>query len=1779
MESQKSLVETMIINARDYLLDTSFNNRMINSKITLNKGLSFNVEDLDSLYNLVIKNNSFSFLPLENKKKEKGIVNDKSLVVDTEKNKNYEKVGALTTISLLDSNNNPSLIPIKLRLEEGASKLIYQNDKESEFYQLIDGVYNDVKKNFSKYGIDQDKIYNNNVIFTGFKKNIKNDVQSTILSIYLAFVSLFKNEGINKSTIVLGGLNDKNEITTTKNVIEKITLLYEKGYKRVILSKKNKKDIKTLPMEILNTIEIVYLTNIDDAVLAMFDMFNTVDYQDNEGEFLLSKKSQLQKVFYVNYNRDDLKVRLEKIYANAKNHIEEQGINILFLSFGFCQWKNEQNDNELIHSPLIFLPVTIETSNYKNVYKFSYSNSEIILNKSLIKKLELEYNLDLSSLELEIANENEFSVNEYIEQFFNLIKNSGYDFGIDSHTVHLSFYSYNKFLMYNDLDPQNWETALNGESKNILTDIFVNNIYHEVSNIDDDKLIDNTREIDTIKNILDADSSQLLAISKVNRGNSIIIQGPPGTGKSQTIVNIIAEAVRNNKKVLFMSEKLAAMEVVYNRLKALNLSHIALQLHSDKVNKAQVVKELQSIYYMNKLNIKNRDPLLTENLSELKKEINQYYELLHRTSKISKRTLIETYQDVIELENYFDLSKVNHYDLVIPNPYLTEISDAEFNKIATQLEIMENYYSKYGSFKTSPLNGVTLRTTLSHHDLMRFSNNIDSLIKNINDSIKVVSYIKIPAIKTGGITLEEILNLEKIKEINNDLDEYINDINHSLIVNNKDKLEEIFSLYNLSSVSNSLVRTEIIQNLVYVNDLETYIGNLVKEIQLYSNFNGCLKRRKSNYKILRESIVSKYLINNDGSYAENLESLKWLYSNLSLKLLLLKEDTLLEKCFGKRFKEDKSDINRLNSIYNSVEVVYQSIKVLFKDKSFKEDLFIDYYRNFIKKDLSPIKNTIHLLEDINNDLKINKDVFLSTFNTNKYTKCDLNILVTHFKKLKHSLPALNDFIVLKDVKIDIENNIMDPYLVSLLNDEKYDTHISKAFRYIRLHSIIKDILSNNEKLEKFNAMIFEQKVREFIYLDNKNIQTNNLQEVLDSHFLRVYNIRKDETLSKENKDEKISYLLKTFNKKHNIPNVKKLLKDAFDPITKLKPVFMMSPISISQYLEPIVGMFDIVVFDEASQIKPQDAFGSLLRGKQVVVVGDEKQLPPTNFFESFYGSTDIFEEDTISNYESILTLLRGSGVPLTTLNWHYRSKHHNLIKISNEHFYDKSLSIFPSKYKNNPEYGLKLHYVDGIFDRGRTRTNIIEAKEIVKYVVNHAKTTPDLSLGVATLNINQRDLISSELKKVIKDDVTLDSFFDEDKIEPFFIKNLENVQGDEREVILISIAYAKDQNGNIIQNFGAINHIGGERRLNVLMTRAKQKCVIFTGLKSHDLEVDYRTSEGVNVLKKFLQFVENKFIEEPEEINSDSKLFAIEIAEELNKHGYVCDYTIGNDQYYIDLAILNPNDESEYLLGIEFDDSTFSQSRTASERERIRNKVMRAKGWAIYKIYLPSWFNNRQQEIEDILKYIKSIKAKRVEEIEEEIEFNLEPVNVVTRFGFEPYKKYKKMIENINFFMKDNGDFNQYILDLVYCEMPIKLGLIIDRVVENSHTIKKSNVVKNRIKKALNSLEHNHNIYVKNGFYYYYQKEDFIKFRDRRNVLNEFSLSNISDDEFIHAIKEVIRNSFGITTTDISSIISNYFGYENTNLEVEKTIERLCVRLMSNNQIYKDENDNLQFNK
>lgn len=435
------------------------------------------------------------------------------------------------------------------------------------------------------------------------------------------------------------------------------------------------------------------------------------------------------------------------------------------------------------------------------------------------------------------------------------------------------------------------------------------------------------------------------------------------------------------------------------------------------------------------------------------------------------------------------------------------------------------------------------------------------------------------------------------------------------------------------------------------------------------------------------------------------------------------------------------------------------------------------------------------------------------------------------------------------------------------------------------------------------------------------------------------------------------------------PLVRQLLEGLPHLASELKPCFLMSPLSVAQYLPPNSQLFDLIIFDEASQITVWDAIGVVARGRQLIVVGDRWQMPPTNFFQKGEGGEDDDPGADFQDLESILDECLAAGVYSSYLNWHYRSRHESLIAFSNHHYYEDKLATFPSA-RQGPRLGVKLNLVEGCYERSGSRTNKVEARALVDYIFRELEDPQGKprSIGVVTFSQAQRDLIDDLLEEERLRHPHLESYFSEHLQDPIFVKNLENVQGDERELILFSIGYAPDKEGRFSLNFGPLNRQGGERRLNVAITRAQEQVVVFSSIRSTQIDLSRTSAKGAAHLKYFLEYAEKGSSWVPTSGPRPTlPPWLEEIALFLEEHDYKVERLWGHSQYPIDLAVYHPQKPQEFLLAIEGDGPGYARQYTTRDRDHLRWEVLRSLGWNLYRAWSNDWLWDRERCQKDLL--------------------------------------------------------------------------------------------------------------------------------------------------------------------------------------------------------------------
>ncbi|MCK9398209.1 MAG: AAA domain-containing protein, partial [Methylobacter sp.] len=590
----------------------------------------------------------------------------------------------------------------------------------------------------------------------------------------------------------------------------------------------------------------------------------------------------------------------------------------------------------------------------------------------------------------------------------------------------------------------------------------------------------------------------------------------------------------------------------------------------------------------------------------------------------------------------------------------------------------------------------------------------------------------------------------------------------------------------------------------------------------------------------------------------------------------------------------------------------------------------------------------------------------STFPEQVIDVCDLRLVAQKLAVMAAASDRYDEWACLKRLRGQLETgNLHD--LIPLMELGKLDKDEAVAeFLFARAEAIWKLALGASPSLSALRNVDRHELVKNFSQLEKerrsdcvKFIRASHLGQVPQGAHGAMAVIRGE-----------------IVKKRAHIP-LRKLFSNAAEAIQRIKPVLMMSPISVAQFLPPGSISFDLLIIDEASQVRPEDALGAIARAKQIVVVGDQKQLPPSSFFDRLASNggaeSDDEKDDSllegaarVGELESILTLCEARGLNSRMLEWHYRSRDPSLIRVSNHEFYRDGLILPPSPLQNDRSYGLIFSRIAGIYDRGGKRDNRLEGEAIVKRVVEHAEAMPTLSLGIVTFSSAQRNLITELLEYHRRQNPVLDIFLREGCNEDVFVKNIENVQGDERDVILVSVGYGPTEvGGRPKMHFGPVNREGGERRLNVMFTRARVRCEVFCSFDPGDMDLTKTSMEGPKILKRFLEFAKTGMINDkaPTGEGPDTP-FEEDVAAAIARMGYSVDHQVGSAGFLIDLGIRHPDRPGTYILAVECDGATYHSALWARERDRLRQDVLENLGWRFHRIWSTDWFYRRAQELD-----------------------------------------------------------------------------------------------------------------------------------------------------------------------------------------------------------------------
>lgn len=1448
-----------------------------------------------------------------------------------------------------------------------------------------------------------------------------------------------------------------------------------------------------------------------------------------------------------NETEKKLQTKILNTYYFARTSIEEQGVNLLYLALGILNWYEKGNNDDTRKAPLILLPVVLERSSANERFRLRYSGTEIGANLSLQAKMMVDFSITIPDL----PEEEELDLKTYysiVKERISHIEN----WSVDEDAIELGFFSFGKFMIYQDLDSEKWPENKKPFDHTILQSLFGTGFNEPQPSTGEEHHLDNDTNADELMQVVDADSSQVIAMLAVNEGRNMVIQGPPGTGKSQTITNLIADAVGNGKKVLFVAEKMAALEVVKRRLDNINLGETCLELHSHKANKRELHNELKRILELGRPTITRLEEEIRF-LHPMINELNQYCTSVN--SEISKSGF--SAQEV--MGNLLQIATLNK-DYKFPKIHVENISEwdsiriKEVEQLADKIQVR---LEKIGQPENLLFYGTGFKIFLPI-DEETSKELLEVAIQDTAEAISLINsvsgYIGIhPSTKKEDI--DQLLKTIKTAAENPGLSSI--NISDPAWLNNQADIAELLEtgirLQELHTKYDSLVIPE-----AWDYDLLEVRQNLIVHGSKWYKF--LIGDYKNSVKKLSAILTAPL----PSDLNEKLEYVNSLMEGKRLTTSLLSLEPLAQKLFDIRYQQQKR--TDWKTIKNATQYL-QEVHLLIQDNVISNTFLL-----FLSKNENP-STAADFLIDLENSLEKQKKSLKSVLEKldlkdNPILDTSLTTQQNLLEKWSKNLPEIHQAVSWNVMKEEITQNGADFLIKAVYNWPDAVLLLKTAVQKTWYEHLIEQAMTNSAELRKFERSSHGEIIEKFKRLDVLN-QFYNRAKVSLRHW---------ESLPKQEGGGQINVLKNEFNRKARHMPIRKLMQEAGLAIQAIKPVIMMSPMSIANFLPPNSIDFDLVIFDEASQVRPVDALGAILRGKQVVVVGDTKQMPPTSFFDKLNTDTED-EENVTADMQSILGMCDAQGAPQRMLRWHYRSRHESLINLSNQEFYENKLIIFPSPGSKN-KMGLGFnHLPETYYDKGKTRTNPKEAEKVADAIISHALNNPKLSLGVVAFSTAQMQAIQNALEIKRRKNPEVESFFRSHPTEPLFIKNLENVQGDERDVIFISIGYGRTEDGKFPMSFGPLNNEGGERRLNVLITRAKSRCEVFTNFTAGDMNPGPNAKFGIRALKSFLYYAQHgKFEIDKEEIKSRPQPFEEIVAQGLRDNGYIVREKVGSAGFYIDLAIVDHENPGRYILGICCDGKSYEYAKSARDRNRLRTMVLEGMGWELFNVWSTDWFRNPEGELSLLMETIENAKnqIEHNDVLEEEL---LEDLKNLVReepeeidYSIPKYIKVSLPIDvaHQEIHTYSLGKLGTWIQEVVKVESPVHFEEMARRIADANGISKIGSRVRASITDATNYALKAGLIKKKDDFLWHFE-EHLPVIRDR-SLLNPSSkkLSFISDEEMNLAIIKVIKSSIAIQPDNAVVLIAKLFGFARVTEDMRNHILQSLAKAVKSEVIIKD---------
>lgn len=1241
---------------------------------------------------------------------------------------------------------------------------------------------------------------------------------------------------------------------------------------------------------------------------------------------------------------DALQKKLLKIAREAQTAEEESGVNILYLALGFLTWFEDKSADVGREAPLILLPVELVRNKRTATYDVRLRDDELVTNLPLQQRLNEDFGIALP----EVAVDESWTPSRYFARVSELIANQRH-WQVDANAIQLGFFSFSKLLMYRDLSPEVWpEGAIAAHA--LTRGLLYEGFQGETPLFGDDDRLDRTLPPATMFHVVDADASQARVIEEVRSGRNLVVQGPPGTGKSQTITNIIAAAVKEGKRVLFVAEKMAALSVVHDRLVKVGLRDICLELHSRNANKVAVLAELART--LNAAAAIPAMPAPPVALTRSRDQLNELSELLHAPIGNSGMTAFSA----LSLQ-------VRYIGMGVPPPSidgasLAVMTQAQEGALLASLSRYGELLHEEGNAELHPFAG-TGNLDLQPVDLARLeallvtagaaAARLQAALAAVATALAIPLAATMQSAAAAAATLSDLAGLPA----------GCSDMAGAML-----DVADVARLRQALEAGATWRSKRAEAEKVFVDAaFDTPHDSLRAE--LAGGIDSFLHRWGGGYRAASVSLAGLLRAPIPGTAGERVALVDLLADVGSRRLRWGIDADFCSQSLGSAWRAEDTDFDLALSVLAWCEQVgdvahrvpHQALLALAQNETSRLAL----RRALLEAE--PVARA--KVGDAAGQLRFDPALFGAA----RVEDADLGVIVRRFASMASSMDRYAGW-----VRLTLQHDRIAEAGLEALAQRMQSGAIDGAaavaeLRYARAERLWQVARESSPVLRDLGHFKRHDLVSTFAELERARL-AENVTTIRAQHLGQVPQGALGE----------MKVIRGEIGKKRGQVAIRKLFASAGTAVQRIKPVLLMSPISVAQFIPPGALTFDLLVIDEASQVRPEDALGAIARANQIVVVGDQKQLPPSSFFDRLLADEaddpadeEAEEADLLGNaakvgqMESILSLCEARGLSSRMLQWHYRSRDPSLIEVSNQEFYENKLILPPSPLQDDPAYGLCFTRVDGVYDKGGKRDNRGEGEAILARVAQHARLHPDQSLGIVTFSTAQRSLMIELLESARRTDPVLDDFLREGQTEDVFVKNIENVQGDERDVILISVGYGPVVAGGRLASmtFGPVNQEGGERRLNVLFSRARVRCEVFASFDPSDIDPGRVSRDGARILKRFLEFARDgrrgdaRAVEE----GADNP-FEDDVADVIAGMGYLVDPQVGSAGFRIDMGIRHPDRPGTYILAVECDGATYHGALWARERDRLRQDVLGHLGWRFHRIWSSDWFYHRAAEIE-----------------------------------------------------------------------------------------------------------------------------------------------------------------------------------------------------------------------